>query len=163
VVGDINNDGRADVVISDGTHVSWFSNSGPDTTGAWQGFGGATTISAAPASPGVLAIADVNKDGALDLIVGAPTGNKLLLNSSTTPGTFTADAAALGSGAVAIAVGDLNGDTYPDLVIASATATSVYLNAAVPNSTLGAALTDTSTSSATITLASVTGFPTSNG
>ena len=83
----------------------------------------------AGAQPQAVRIADVNGDSLPDLVVanygpgtdgtGMP-GVSVLLQSSTTPGTFLAPVSyATPDGAVDVAVGDLNADGRPDIVVAS--------------------------------------------
>jgi hypothetical protein len=83
----------------------------------------------AGAQPQAVRIADVNGDGLPDLVVanygpgtdgtGMP-GVSVLLQSSTTPGTFAAPVSyPTPDGAIDVAVGDLNSDGRPDLVVAT--------------------------------------------
>lgn len=83
----------------------------------------------AGAQPQAVRIADVNGDGLPDLVVAnygpgsdgtGMAGVSVLLQSSTTPGTFLAPVSyQTPFGAVDVAVGDLNGDGRPDLAVAS--------------------------------------------
>jgi hypothetical protein len=129
-VGDLNGDGKPDVVAVDydsngnnGQVTIFFQNaSSPGTFLAPVTF-------PAGAQPQAVRIADVNGDGLPDLIVanrgpgsnglGTP-GVTVLLQDASNPGTFLAPVTySTPWGAVDVAVGDVNGDGKPDLVVAS--------------------------------------------
>lgn len=90
--------------------------------------------------PNSVAIADVNGDGAPDLLVATtldqglidnPGFANVILNSAATPGTFSSGVAYPTTGAdpASIAVADLTGAHALDMVVASATGSvSVYLH-----------------------------------
>ncbi|RZK58921.1 MAG: VCBS repeat-containing protein, partial [Hymenobacter sp.] len=139
-VGDLNGDGRPDLAtinqLSGTVGVLLNSAATPGT------FAPAVTYGAGGTDGRGIAIADLNGDGRLDLVVANSTTVGILLNSATTPGTFGTVATYSGGGAVLdeLMVGDLNGDGRPDVVVGSRTANtvSVLLNSATTPGTLGA-------------------------
>ena len=144
-VGDLNGDGRPDLATinqSSGT-VGVLLNSAT-TPGT---FAPVATYGTGGNDSRGIAIADMNGDGRLDLVVANSTTVGVLLNSATTPGTFgTVTTYSGGSAALdELMVGDLNGDGRPDVVVASRTGTtvSVLLNSATTPGTLGTASTYT--------------------
>jgi hypothetical protein len=111
---DVNNDGKVDLAVSNGTanSVSILLNSG---TGAF----GAKTDYAVAAAPSVIAFADFNNDNKPDIVELSNTNSlhSVLLNSGT--GTFAnrIDLSTPGSNAQSnIAFTDLNRDGYTDIV-----------------------------------------------
>ena len=122
VVGDVNGDGIPDIVVA---------NTGDNTVSVLLGNGDGTfqdsaaylpkhTFAAGPA-PDALAVADVNGDGKMDLIV-ADAGDglvRVLLGSGggafLPPRAFATNA---GSSLSAVAVADVNGDGKLDLIVA---------------------------------------------
>ncbi len=77
-----------------------------------------------------IALADLDRDADLDVIVAAGVGapNRIFRNSGST--FETAAIGAPSEDSRAVAVGDLNGDAFPDLVFANNGASAVYLNQA---------------------------------
>jgi len=111
VVGDLNRDGRPDLVLASpaGT-ISILLASGPGTVGT------ASTLTLA--NPRALALEDVNRDGILDLVVAAGDGVSVLLGNGA--GGFGARLdIPTGSTTTAVAIADLNGDGRPDIVVAN--------------------------------------------
>jgi hypothetical protein len=65
-------------------------------------------------------VADLNADGHPDIIVGDSAGLSVLLQSSSTPGSFAAATSyAVPYGAYQLALADVNDDGLPDIVITS--------------------------------------------
>ena len=130
VVGDVNSDGKMDIVVVNA--CVGFNNCDSGSVGVLLGNGDGTFQQAVSYSSGgyqplPIALADVNGDRKLDIVVGnacVTFGN--CVNSSASlllgngDGTFqppvTFDPG--GSTPAAIAVTDLNGDGHPDLLIA---------------------------------------------
>jgi len=140
-LGDVNGDGRPDIVVanqtSDNVAVLLNSASTPGT------FLAATTFTTGGAGSRMVALGDLNNDGRLDIVVSNINGDNLgvLLNSATTPGTFTTTAYASGNGgAQGVDVGDVNGDGRLDIVVAnnSSNTTAVLLNSAATPGTFSA-------------------------
>lgn len=128
--GDLDGDGHLDVVTA---------SSGLDadsgTGGLLAQFGnGRGTFTAAPptsiaAGPGAVSLADVNRDGRLDVAVAHSNGDvSILLN--TARGRFVPAAGspvALGLRAYALAVQDVDRDRQPDIVAATEDSITVWL------------------------------------
>jgi hypothetical protein len=129
-VGDVNNDGKADLIVANGCQSA--TKCGNGVVGVLLGNGDGTFQCAQSYSSGGIvatsvAIADVNKDGRADLIVTnqcmdgtcASGGVSVLLGKAN--GTFQAaqSYATGGLTAVSVAVGIFNGDKKIDLVVAN--------------------------------------------
>lgn len=147
-VGDLNGDGLPDLAVTS------FDNSGDygQVTIYFQdpahpgSFLPTPTVITTYGEPSQIRIADVNKDGANDLVIacqglganadanaltdGNPLGQTALsesqpgalviLQNSASPGTFAAPVLyAAASGSISVAVGDLNMDGYPDIAMTS--------------------------------------------
>jgi hypothetical protein len=140
-VGDLNGDGKLDLVIanSNSNFVTVLLNT--TTPGAFPPTFAAHQEFATGANPTSVALGDLNGDGKLDLVIAnqAASTVSVLLNT-TAPGAATPSFAAkqdfpTGANPYSVAVGDLNGDGKLDLVIANfgaANTVSVLLNTTVP-------------------------------
>lgn len=125
VVGDLNADGKADLVLTDAAGESNGDGSVAVLLGNGDGtFQPAVLYDSGGIEPGWLAIADVNGDGIPDLIVANSfaSGNDavgsvgVLFGNGN--GTFQPVVTyAAGGIPTGIAVGDLNGDGQPDIVV----------------------------------------------
>ncbi len=133
-VGDVNGDGKLDLVVANGYADNTYTNGAVSVLlgngdGTFQapvsyGSGGVDAVS--------VAVADVNGDGKLDLVVANQCIDVNCANGSVSvllgngDGTFQ-PAVSYGSGgqtADSVAIGDVNGDGKPDLVVANQCASS---------------------------------------
>jgi predicted nucleotidyltransferase len=118
-VGDLNNDGRLDFVVANGDsgNVGVFLGLGNGT------FSSQTTYSVGSGSyPFYIAVADLNKDSHLDIIVCNYWDNTIGIFLGFGNGTFsdqTTYPTGQNSGPKAIAIGDFNNDTRLDIVVAN--------------------------------------------
>ncbi len=126
VVGDFNGDGKLDLAVSMVARGGTETGSKAILLGKGDG-----TFKVAPTAPtvgnsdSVVAAADFNGDGKLDLLVNDSTGTRILLGNGD--GTFAQAPATGFSGTLAVA--DLNGDGLADLIVgANTNALTVYLS-----------------------------------
>ena len=139
-LGDLNRDGRLDLVVGDeGTEtVSVLINTTAPGAAA-PSFAPAVEFATNGLVPRSVAVADLNGDGKLDLLV-ADIGSALLsvLVNTTAPGA-SSPSFVLQAGFAAnlepnsLAIADFNGDGRPDIAVANglSTAMSVFLNTTV--------------------------------
>ena len=105
-VGDVNGDGKLDIVTANGD-----SNSVSVLLGKGDGTFGTAQVYATGGSANSIALGDFNKDRALDIVI---TGTELDVLLNNGDGTFAA-AQKVGSGGSDVVVADFNGDGFPDL------------------------------------------------
>jgi hypothetical protein len=128
-VADVNGDGYLDVVVANICQTDGCSGNGPIGVLIGNGdgtFHTAVTYDSGTISPQSVAIADVNGDGKMDIVVAGDSVAVLLGNGD---GTFQT-AVNYGSSAYgpqSLVIADLNGDGQLDLVVANNPFTSVLL------------------------------------
>lgn len=110
-VGDVNGDGRADIVALTATGLSALLGNGNGTFKASINTGGASGGT-------VLALGDLNRDGHLDVIVGGLDPDLEFLGSGDGHFTKTNNPNASGLIESQMLLADLNGDGFLDLVVA---------------------------------------------
>ena len=145
-IGDLNGDGKPDLVMTSGgaASVSVLENMiiPGGTTAAFAGKQDFTT----GAHPSAVAIGDLNGDGTPDLVVANAGDNTVsVLLNTTTPGANTFTFAVkqdfqTGADPRSIAIKDLNGDGKADVLVGNAGAggnsLSVLVNTTVPGATI---------------------------
>ena len=125
-IGDLNGDGKPDLVVSD-----FASGSQRGVVAVLLGFGDGTfqkAVRYAVSSTGAasVVIGDFNGDGALDVASASPADQTVTVllgkgdGALRTPITYAA-----GNSPMALAIGDLNGEGKPDLVMVDDTSNSV--------------------------------------
>jgi hypothetical protein len=117
-IGDLNGDGKADLVVTNGTSViSALRNTSTIGTIGYAARVNFTTAG----GPSLVAIGDIDGDGKVDLAVACSSSNRISLlrnTSSTTAITFAAKVDLVGiSTPNSIALGDLDGDGKGDLAV----------------------------------------------
>lgn len=114
-VGDLNGDGIADIALLTSNQVLIFNglNSGEGSFG-----GVSNTLTLPVGNANSLAIADFDKNGRPDVVVGVSGTNQLAVFLQTAPGVFS-PAAMVGAGTQVqgLVTGDFNGDGNPDVVV----------------------------------------------
>jgi hypothetical protein len=119
--GDMNADGKPDLLVANRCIAVGCPNGGVITV--LQGNGDGTFRQAIPVNSGVesysMAVADVNHDGKLDLLVGGYSTVAVLLGNGDGTLKTVQRYTTGGEEAQSIAVGDVNADGMPDLLTAS--------------------------------------------
>src|SRR5262249_6109375 len=142
-VGDINGDGKADIVVANYTanSASVLLNTTP-TAGSAATFAAPRTF-ATGSRPTAVILADINGDGRPDIITANYNSNtvSVLINSTTTGATTPSFVGqrtfGTGTKPQSVAAVDVNGDGSPDLVSANlgSNNVSVLLNTTSQSST----------------------------
>src|SRR5207253_11370527 len=119
-VGDLNHDGKLDLVVTDGSSISVPGQTIEVLLGKGNGSFQTSNIYMVGANPQAIAIADFNGDGYLDLAVANYDGNSVSILLSRGDGTFgPASNVATNQGPRSLVVSDFNGDGKLDLASAN--------------------------------------------
>ncbi len=136
VLADFNHDGKLDVLVAQGDARAFGANPDSDNIDVLLGNGDGTLQAAfvypVGGGPSMLAVADVNKDGKLDIITPNPFSNDVSVLLGQGGGKFHAGTTLTlpNSGGTlprpnAVAAGDLNGDGNIDLALAESNLSKV--------------------------------------
>lgn len=128
-LADTNNDGNLDLITlcnssggTDGLYV---------TLGFGDGTYGSALFSNSLGNPGLLAVCDLNGDGDVDVVTGAPASVNFIESMGDGSGTFAQTGGfSLPSGILAIASGELDGDAGDELVFGLQNATVLLTRSA---------------------------------
>jgi len=148
-VADVNGDGKPDLVVICGVY-GFPCGSGNNTMGVLLGNGDGTFQSMVTYDSGGFsysaAVADVNGDGNVDLLVANSSSNDVGVLLGNGDGTFQTATTfgSGGSGDVSVAAADVNGDGRPDVLLANSCADSSCNNGSV-GVLLNTSLTPTTT------------------
>lgn len=146
-VADLNNDGAADLIVASGKGPG--NSPITNTVSVLLGLGNGTFSTAVQYAPGAgltnLAIADIDSDGVLDILVTNSLSNAVNVLSGYGDGTFQSPTSyPVGTGPSGIVVGDLNNDGRADLAVTNAAANTVSILLALSAAPRGISVTPTS-------------------
>ena len=138
VAGDFRGTGVKDLVIPNtaavSTSLSLVPNNGDGT------FGAPVAFNTGGNKPSAVAVADMNNDGKLDVVVTNELSNTVAILLGSGNGRFqSAHVFPVGVNPVAVAVGDFNGDGKTDVAVANSTSNTVSILLGRGDGTLGAA------------------------
>jgi hypothetical protein len=150
VVGDVNGDGKADVVMlaptAGGLFVYTLLSNGNGTYAIVAGNGSTALFDSSNWTVYSPTVGDVNGDGKADIVFAAATGSGLYLITllSNGDGTYTLTGGNPSNGSALVSGGnwgggyfpvsaDVNGDGRADIVMAATTANGLYVNTLLSN------------------------------
>ncbi len=131
-LGDINNDGRPDLLVATDTVNQYFLNRG-GVGGSFLGFDSGHDLGTGTGITRAIALTDLNGDGWLDVVAATDAGltTKVYLNKGDAGSDADRFNAAVSLGtetpnSYAVTVGDINGDSRPDIVVGNQGANALY-------------------------------------
>lgn len=137
-IGDVNNDGKLDVVSANTTtgNITLYLATAANTYGA-----GTNVATIAAGSPSSIALADLNADMKLDVVVGnTSAGTFQVLLANTTGTNFTAVSTTVaGSNSIGdVELVDIDADGIRDLILTSRNQSNIVVYQGMANGTFGA-------------------------
>jgi tetratricopeptide (TPR) repeat protein len=122
---DVDNDRDVDLLVAGATGVQLLTN---QRDGSFDDISDRAGLGSAAATSGRPAIADLNKDGWMDLVIGTESGARWLRNhrGRLKPAADLASGAAAATGAIAVL--DVDNDGFLDVAQSSAAGTTVHHN-----------------------------------
>ncbi len=155
VIADFDGDGKPDFVVTNnsGASISVYRNT--STTGSISSSSFASPVSfTTGANPAYLKVADLDRDGKLDIVVAnSGSGTISIFKNTCSTGSITSSSFAAkvdfsaGSNPFDIAVADFDGDGKPDLAVTNSVSTSNTISV-LKNTTTAGSITSSSFSSA---------------
>jgi len=136
-VGDLNKDGRLDLVVATSPPFGSIAVALGNGDGSFMApviYPPSLVPSQSDPSPGEVTLSDVNEDGNLDIVYAIPGNSSVGVLLGDGAGNFFGPSEfPAGGGSLAVAVADLNQDAWPDIVTADAhfSGVSVLYNASV--------------------------------
>ena len=126
VIADLDGDGQPDLIVLEGNNgntISIFRNISTNGILSASSFAPRIDLPTTGSNPGRLAVADVDGDGKLDIIVTDDAANLVsVYHNHGTPGNINTNSFdapvnfAVGAGSFSVAVADLDGDGKPEIV-----------------------------------------------
>ena len=126
VIADLDGDGKPDLIVLEGNNgniLSIFRNISTNGTLSASSFAPQVDLPIAGSNPGRMAVADLDGDGKLDIILTDDAANLVsVYHNHCTPGNISSNAFdarvdfAAGGGCFGVAVADLDGDGKPEIV-----------------------------------------------
>jgi hypothetical protein len=127
-VADLNGDGHLDLIVTDGQSGFGIVNAVSVLLGNGNGTFRAEVHYPAGGNPTAVAVADLDGDGALDVVVANEFGSTVSVLSGNGDGTLKPQIYfGTGTEPTGVAVADLNRDGVPDIATISGTGLSVLL------------------------------------